>query len=129
MKRRIRLTESSLHRIVKESVNKILIEGYNQFSDSDFGSDGDPYGFFDDEEELEKNLNGYYGSFNHIWVKIKNDGKPNAYIMVGSNIDNQKQAFEGEEAQRILDKIRYDADNTYGTVRTAIYRNLYKYVL
>lgn len=48
-KKLIRLTEGDLHRIVKESVNRILKEGYNQFSDSDFGGDGDPYGFFDDE--------------------------------------------------------------------------------
>ena len=126
-KKLIRLTEQDLHRIVKESVNRILKEGYSQFSDSDFGGDGDPYGLFGDEE-LEDNLNGYY-TFNNIWVKIMNDDRTNAYIMVASNIDNQKQAFEGEEAQRILDKIRYDAENTYGTVKSAIYNNLYRYVL
>ena len=127
MKRLVRLTEGDLHKIVKESVNRLMTEIYNQFGDGDYASEGDPYGLVDDEEP-EDNLNGYYGSFNHIWVEIKNDGKPNAYIMVGSNIDKKTQAFNGEEAQRILDKIRYDAED-YNSIHTAIYRNLYKYVL
>ena len=122
------VAESYLHNVVKESVNRILKEGYNQFSDSDFGSDGDPYGFFDDEE-LDYSLNGFYSSFNHIWVDIKNDGKPNAHIMVGSNMDNQTKEFEGEEAQRMLDKIRRDADSYEGNIHIAMYNNLYKYVL
>lgn len=43
MKKIIRLTESDLHKIVKESVKRILKEDYNQFSDGDFASDGNPY--------------------------------------------------------------------------------------
>lgn len=43
MKKVIRLTESDLHNIVKESVNRILKEGFNQFSDGDFASEGNPY--------------------------------------------------------------------------------------
>lgn len=43
MKKVIRLTESDLHNIVKESVNRILKESFNQFSDGDFASEGNPY--------------------------------------------------------------------------------------
>jgi hypothetical protein len=43
MKQIIRLTESDLHRIVKESVVRILKEDFNQFSDGDFASTGNPY--------------------------------------------------------------------------------------
>lgn len=42
MKRIIRLTESDLHQIVKESVTRILREDFNQFSDEDFASTGNP---------------------------------------------------------------------------------------
>lgn len=43
MKRVLRMTESDLHNIIKESVNRILKEGFNQFSDGDFASTGNPY--------------------------------------------------------------------------------------
>ena len=45
MKKIIRLTESDLHNIVKESVKRILKEDFNQFSDGDFASEGNPYEF------------------------------------------------------------------------------------
>ena len=126
-KRIIKLTEQDIHRMVESSVKKILKETYNQYADSDFGSTGDPYGFFDDEEEEEDNLDGHYGSFNNIWVDIKNDGKPNAYIMVASKTKKRKQAFEGESAQTILNKIKAENQGS-GALLAAIYRNLYKYV-
>lgn len=42
MKKIIRLTESDLHRIIRNSVRRIIKEDYNQFSDGDFASE-DPY--------------------------------------------------------------------------------------
>lgn len=48
MKKIIRLTESDLRRIVSNSVRRVLKEGYNQFSDGDFASDGNPYELEDD---------------------------------------------------------------------------------
>lgn len=125
-KRTIKLTEQDIHRMVESSVKKILKETYSQYTDTDFGSTGDPYGFFDDDEE-ENNLDGHYGSFNRIWVDIKNDGKPNAYIMVASKVKKRKQEFEGESAQTILNKIKAENQGG-GTLLAAIYRNLYKYV-
>lgn len=49
MKKIIRLTESDLRRIVSNSVRRVLKEGYNQFSDGDFASTGDPYELGDDD--------------------------------------------------------------------------------
>ena len=43
MKKILRLTESELNNIIKESVKRILREDFNQFSDDDFASDGNPY--------------------------------------------------------------------------------------
>ena len=43
MKKIIRLTESELRDVVKESVARILKEDFNQFSDGDFASEGNPY--------------------------------------------------------------------------------------
>ena len=48
MKKIIRLTESDLRRIVSNSVRRVLKEGYNQFSDGDFASEGNPYELEDD---------------------------------------------------------------------------------
>ena len=42
MKQIIRLTESDLHKIINESVRRILKEDFNQFSDEDFASTGNP---------------------------------------------------------------------------------------
>ena len=42
MKKIIRLTEGELYNIVKESVARILKEDFNQFSDEDFASTGNP---------------------------------------------------------------------------------------
>ena len=126
MKQRIRLSEGKLHRIIKESVRRILREGFNQFDDSDFASTGDPYGLRDDNDE--SNLNGFYGSFNNINVEIENDGQPNARIVISSKLGDNEVELNGEEALDVLDKVRDDADY-YGNINTAIYRNMYKFVL
>ena len=41
MKKIIRLTESDLHDIIKESVNRILKEGFDKYSDEDFANDSE----------------------------------------------------------------------------------------
>lgn len=123
-----RQNESKLNRIIKESVRRILREGFNQFDDSDFASTGDPYGLRDDNDMDESNLNGFYGSFNNINVKIENDGKPNARIVISSKRGDNEVELNGEEALDILDKVRDDADY-YGNINTAIYRNMYKFVI
>ena len=43
MKKVIRLTESDLHKIIMGSVKRIIKEGFDQFSDGDFASEGNPY--------------------------------------------------------------------------------------
>lgn len=129
MKHRIRLTEMDINRIVRKSVNRVLTEVYDQWADSDFAGDGDPYGLVDDDyNENDYTLDGYYGSFNNIYVKIEDDGKPSARIIVGDNNSGEEKTFIGDKAQTMLDKIRKDTD-VYGNVNTSIYRNLYKYVL
>lgn len=126
MRRRVRLTESDLHRIVRNSVKRVLREGFNQFSDEDYASTGNPYGF--DDEELENSLDGFYGSFNNIYVKISGDNTNNPTIKVESRDGKQSVNFSGEEAQEILDKIKSDV-SYYGDTQQAIYQNLYNYVL
>jgi hypothetical protein len=103
-KKLIRLTESDLHRIVKESVNRILIEtngGYNQFSDADFASDGDPYGFFDDEDADENellNLSGLY-MLNGRKSLVTDNGS-NSYISYGG------KRIEGLKAVDVLERVK-----------------------
>jgi hypothetical protein len=103
-KKLIRLTESDLHRIVKESVNRILIEtsgGYNQFSDMDFASDGDPYGFFDDEDADENellNLSGLY-KLNGRNSLVTDNGS-NSYISYGG------KRIEGLKAVDVLERVK-----------------------
>jgi hypothetical protein len=103
-KKLIRLTESDLHRIVKESVNRILIEtngGYNQFSDADFASDGDPYGFFDDEDADENellNLSGLY--ILNGRKSLVTDNGSNSYISYGG------KRIEGLKAVDVLERVK-----------------------
>jgi len=49
MKKIIRLTESDLRQIIENSVRRILKEDFNQYSDGDFASTGDPYEMGDDD--------------------------------------------------------------------------------
>lgn len=49
MNKIIRLTESDLHQIIENSVRRILKEDFNQYSDGDFASTGDPYEMGDDD--------------------------------------------------------------------------------
>ncbi len=69
MKRTIRLTESDIARIVR----RVISEAYDQFSDGDFASDGDPYGLTINSEPV--------GEF-----KVKD-------ITVGGDIDVSKEFF------------------------------------
>ena len=126
MKKRIFLTESDLHQIVNESVATLLREyGYNQFSDQDFASDGNPYGL--EGEEENSSLDGDYFSFNNVWIKIRQDGTPNPVIIVGSKHNRSEKKIQGHEAQRLLDIIRQEAQTKYkGSIHTAMYANLYK---
>lgn len=43
-KRTVTLSEAQLRKVITESVKRIIKEEYDQFSDDDFASDGDPYG-------------------------------------------------------------------------------------
>ena len=49
MKKIIRLTEGDLRQIIENSVKRILKEDFNQYSDGDFASTGDPYEMGDDD--------------------------------------------------------------------------------
>ena len=127
MKRITRLSESDLHRLIKKSVKRILKENFNQFSDSDYASTGNPYDF-EDGGEQETSLDGSYGTFNNIYVEIDGDNTNNPRINVQTKDGKQSVDFGGEEAQEILDRIKSDI-SYYGETNTAIFRNLYDYVL
>ena len=131
MKQRVKLTESDLHRIITESVKRVLNEHYNQFDDSDFASTGNPYDLENDGEN-RNSLDGYYGSFNNIDVWIWNDGKEDACVKVEGFYNGNKKIFNGQEANEILDRIRktsYEFGKQTGALNAAIYRVLYPYVL
>ena len=123
MKQTIKLKESELRQMIAESVRRIIREWDG---DGDYASTGDPFGLVDDNME-EPSLDGYYHTFGNIWVEIKGDGSLKPQITVGSKRDNNVKEFYGEEAQKILDKIKNDTEY-YGETNTAIYRNLYQYV-
>ena len=100
---------------------------YNQFIDSCFASTGDPYGLVD--EKLEPvSLNAFYGTFNHIWVKIDGDKTSNPVIVVTAIHSGKEKRFDGADAQSLLDRIYKDIE-VFGETHAAIYRNTYHYVL
>ena len=107
-KKLVRLTESDLRRIVRESVNKILKEGgYNQFSDGDFAGEGDPYGLNDedaDEDEL-LNLTGAY-RLNGKNVLVRDKGNVTNIVIRAPYSDNKPTYIEGEKAITILDNVK-----------------------
>ncbi|MBO7419255.1 MAG: hypothetical protein J6U14_10040 [Bacteroidaceae bacterium] len=58
MKQRIRLTESDLHRIVKESVNRILTElDWKTYQNAARKSDARAWDNYDDENAFDYNMN------------------------------------------------------------------------
>ena len=50
MKHRVRLTESDLHRIVKESVKRVLKENSRDIDDDNYFGGGLPDRYFDDDD-------------------------------------------------------------------------------
>lgn len=127
MKRTLRITESELRRLISKGIREAINESFNQFSDSDFGSTGNPYEL--EDQYTETILDGNYGSFNSIEVEIENDGQENPYIRVTAKDNGNTVEFEGEEAQNLLDKIKDEARNVYDSTPVAMYRNLMKFVV
>lgn len=135
MRRKVRLTEGDLHRIIKESVRKALTEAdwntyggkqpYNQYSDDDFSSSGDPYGFGNDDFN-DYSLDGYYGTYNNIGILIENDGKPNVQITIEVKKNKKTIKIRGDEAQLVIYMARKDAEY-YGSINTSLYRHLLAY--
>lgn len=112
------ITENLINRVVK----KVLNEEFNQYSDDDFASSGDPYGLVTDDELEEPSLDGYY-TFNRITVEIKNSGTQSPTIIASLRSDPRIQRFmKGGCAKKLVDKI-YDDIKDYGDVNTAIYKN------
>ena len=125
-KKTIKLNESQLHNLIKESVKKVLKENFDQFSDSDFASE-DPYTSFGERTDDETSLDGIYGSYNNIEVKIEGDNTDNPVIIVKEKYGRNQKTIQGQEAQEILAKIKQDAEE-YDT-NAAIYMNLHNYVI
>ena len=135
MRRKVRLTEGDLHRIIKESVRNVLTESdwntyggkqpYNTYSDDDFSSSGDQYGFGNDDLD-DYSLDGYYGTYNNIGILIENDGKPNVQITIEVKKNKKTIKIRGDEAQLVIDMARKDAEY-YGNINTSLYRHLLPY--
>ena len=97
-KKLIRLTESDLHRIVNNVINEVY-GGFNQFSDGDFASDGDPYELSDIAEEDELlNLSGLYNLYGK--KAFIDDNEENPKIRYG-----EKRIY-GADALDILRKVK-----------------------
>ena len=63
-----------------------------------------------------------------ITVLIKNDGNVNeAYLLVVNRVTKKKVAFNGKEAQRLIDKIRIDA-RSHASLNDTLFMDLYDYV-
>ena len=79
-KKLIRLTESDLHRIVKESVKRVLREdGRDIYDDNDFGV-GLPDGYFDDNRISQKQITQLDNIANTI-VDIANNTSDEAGLL------------------------------------------------
>ena len=124
MKKTLRLTENDLHRIVKNTVRRIISENLEQFSDNDFAG-SDPYGFGNvEEEDLDYSLNGSW-YFNTMSVVINGDGTDMPEIVIDTK-DGDSVTVNGEDAQQILDRINNDVPE-FGQ-RDSMYRNFYQYL-
>lgn len=96
MRRRVRLTESDLHRIVKESVRKILRESADPLS-QDYNYKDDPREDDEDavydpyEEALYRRETA--GRLPDGWKRIKNDDYYGGYVY----IDQDGNEYERDE--------------------------------
>ena len=102
MKKIIRLTESDLHRIVKESVKKILKEDYYSMQK--------PYGnrkLSDFSSEESKALNDYDQGFG-VWQKHKFDGSKDTFepAPLGNIPYNEPEFPEDEQPYQYWNSIR-----------------------
>ena len=95
MKHRIRLTESDLHRIVKESVRKVLREG-----------------LFDSDEDNEIYDVGDDGKYRVVWEFKTKGTVPYEYNTVS---EGEKVVASKEEAYDIVDMLSKKYKGAYAT--------------
>ena len=139
MKRKIRLTESDLHRIVKESVNRVLREWdeYNEFDrNGDAGDVSPSYARYEDMRI--KLLREPYSKKNEqMLLNYLKQNTPEEceelYDQLGSKYPKFKRAWEIEDSWRNNDDIPYlptqdelDARGTYGSDFSQLNRNGYR---
>lgn len=78
MKRRIRLTESDLHRVIKESVKKVFMESIDSVSP-------DPFGTFADSYHSQSKEDAMFLNKNCPWRKNPDCGTVEGLIEWGNN--------------------------------------------
>ena len=110
MKRRVRLTESDLHRIVKESVNRVLLEnewqqGSNYFSTDGYENNGqgaERVNFGDNRRAYSlRNTNNGYSNHHRITANKGQGVNGMSYQRFGNGGNNagQLDSIVGELAQ------------------------------
>ena len=103
-----------------------MFKGLAVADDADFAGCGNPYGL-ECEDVQEINLNGIYGSYNHIAVEISGDRTETPAIVITAKESGKRVQICGEDAQKVLNRI--NDDKGYYGVSYAIYLNTYKFVL
>lgn len=121
MKKTIRLTESDLHRVIKESVKRILREDWEQEywegtkshqMEEQLLSSAEFYcRTMQKYEGLDPQLVRRYGVERDAIEEIATDGKVESIVLSGQNAFNVKSGLDGNEVFHIgSDKVIYQSD-------------------
>ena len=85
MKHRVRLTESDLHRIVKESVKRVLKENSRDIDDDNYFGGGLPDRYFDDDapddDRISQKQIGQLDNFAQAIADIANNTSDEAGLL------------------------------------------------
>ena len=113
MKRRVRLTESDLHSIIKESVNKVLNEDDELQDELDAvgarGGKPTEQEILNWEEDLWINVNKAFQNANYLFNKTRDE----KYAKMSEAIASALMLFPDDSENRFM-TVDYDPDKGYG---------------
>lgn len=128
MKQTIRLNESELRSLIKETVKRIgrgeLYEDYDQFSDTDFGG-ADPYSPNDKVDTSYGSLDGRW-SFNTYYVDIEDYGDSVSF-RIEDRETGKEYNIEGDEAQEMKERVMERVEEV-GDINEAIRQEVNNYL-